>query len=189
MKELDTTTLESSSLEELAKELQSRYYESIYHFCGEAGEIALQLRAKEIDNAAPTEIYTVLCINFTRQLRRLQEQRIDSLIPYIVSLAEKQQSGHDCSNCANGCQINHTAQIALLQESHQFAKTQLHRLNNVVAPADTDAAYMDLYRLLRNKMFQIEKYLLESRFIEETILIPRIQLAQKAINIKSSPQY
>lgn len=186
MKELNTTTFENSSLEEIAKELSSRYYETICCFCNEASEIALQLRAKEIDNTAPTEIYTVLCMNFTRQLRRFQEQRIDTLVPYVISLAEKQQNGHNCNNCTNGCQVNHVAQLALLQESHQFAKTHLHRLNNVVVPADNDGAYMDLYRQLRNKMFQIEKYLLESRFIEETILIPKIQLAQKAINIKSS---
>ncbi len=172
------------SLGDVALMLQESYYKPLCTLCDEAGDIALQLRAREIDQPSVTEIYTVLCINFTKHLRQYQQQKIGSTIPYIFSLAEKQEEKHDCLNCNHNCQANHGLHVSFLIESHDFARTHLTRLNNVAVTPEGEPENAELYRQLRDKMYQIERYLLDNRFIEETVLIPGIQSAQKAINIR-----
>jgi len=184
MADNDIIRFKSSSIAELAGVLKERFYQKLLDICTEAAEIALQLRAKEIDGLQDTEPYTMLCVNFTKQLRQYQEQKLDTIVPYLISLSDKQQNNHDCGNCSHNCQINHGMQVAFLKESHEFAKVQLLRLNNLAVPLETKNVNDELYHALRDKMFLIERYLLESRFLEETILIPQVVSAQQAINVQ-----
>ncbi len=167
----------------LAEDLNHLYYARLKNLCEEASALALKLRAIEIGGTSNTEVYTVLCVNFTKHLRQYQEQKIETIVPYIVSLSEKEKSNHNCLNCTHQCQINHTMHVSFLKESHDFAKSHLQRLNNVAVTTDINDESAQLYQSLRIKMFLIESALIESCFLEETFLIPEILRLQKAINI------
>jgi hypothetical protein len=183
MKDQDLTLYKSGTLEQVASLLEEQLYAMLLQICTEADDIALQLRAREIEEGLNTEIYTGFCINFIKQLRHYQQEKIATIVPYLRSLSDKERNNHNCANCSHNCQVNHALQVAFIRESHEFAKTQLHRLNNLAVPVDSASESDGLYGLLRDKMFQIEKLLLESRFVEETILIPQVVSAQKAINV------
>lgn len=184
MKEQDIIRYKSIGIEQLAKELHDKYYTTILQLSDAAYTLALQLRVEEIDEPVTTDIYTVLCINFTRQLRQYQQQKISTVLPYIFSLSEKEKKNHNCVNCNHNCQVNHTMYIALLRESHEMLRPYLYRLHNV-SVATNNNIDDELHKSLKEKMFLIEQYLLESIFIEESILITQILAVQKAINVQT----
>ena len=182
--EQDITKFKEQGLDQLARSLNEAYYIPLLQLCEEASDIALKLCVKEIAGYPATEIYTVLCINFTKSLQQYHEQKRDSLVPYIFSLSEKEKNNHNCLNCAHNCQVNHAMHLSFIRESHDFIKSHLQRLSNVV-PVDDSTGENTLYQQLRDKMFLIEKVLLESRFLEETLLIPKVTDAQRAIKVQA----
>lgn len=174
---------ESMELGELADMLREQLYERLLEFCTEANDVALRLRVREIEKTQNTEIYTSFCLNFLKQLRDYQLEKISTIVPYLKSLSDKEKSNHNCANCAHSCQVQHSMQVVFLKESHDFERAQLYRLANLTLPLEALDEDMELYAALRSRMFHIEKHLLDSRFIEETILIPQVLSAQKAINV------
>ncbi len=188
MKGFDIILYRSLPLNGLADELNKGAYQQVLELCTGAINTAMQLRIREMTDMAPTEVYTTFCLNFTGQLKKYKEQKRNTLVPYIYSLSDKEKSHHNCAHCSHNCSIDHAFQISFLKESHEFARVQLYRLTNLVLPADTSETE-NLYYSLRSIMFEIEQHLVQLRFIEEMVLIPKILDAQRAINIKTIRNY
>ncbi len=105
-------------------------------------------------------------------------------MPYVRSLFEKAEEGHDCRNCtgSGSCTMQHDMQVAELKLAHIQLKDILNRLQIVALPLYSDTIYPDVYWVLRNNMALLENCLGVLFVLEETYLIPKVAEAQKNIH-------
>ncbi len=175
----------TEELKLLTERLNKSYYNAIIDLCKAAQKYALRLKELEVQQA--TSQYISLCSSLIEEIQSYINNKIEVLIPYVQSLYEKKEEGHDCKNCtgSGGCSMQHELQLNDLKQSQSQLKDILNRIQMVALPLYSETIYPDVYRLLRNHMALIENTLNELYSVEETRLIPRIIEAQKTINVRN----
>lgn len=170
----------NSDLEELAKRLDSDYYNALKVQCDTVTGLSRELLE---DGAHPsTNLYVSLATKLMEQVEELIVLRQEVILPYIKDLSTKKGEGHDCRNCAGGCHVAHNSHLFSLKDSHKRIKEILFRLQSVALPLYTDMNYPAGYKTLRNEMMIMDTVLTELFYLEEANLIPRVLEAQKAIH-------
>ncbi len=170
-------------LQELVEKLRSECYNPLELLCESAKKQAEKLDSLESQHA--TSQYTTLCNKVIAEIRQCLSTRKEIYLPYILELAQKATTNHDCSNCSGGCKVNHDMQLVELKASHNTIKSILYRLQMVSLPLYSETIYPDAYRVLRNHMALIENNLTELFFLEENYLISKVIEAQNIINAGS----
>lgn len=147
-----STSYETWTLNELADKLNTSFYQPIRELCEKA-------------IAAPPEPGSEAAIS---GILALMDNKQQSLLEYLKTLAEKSNSGHDCSNCSGNCDMGHAAHLMDIKESH----IAIHNHLAGIAPATMSADDIWLLKKLVACMLRIE----------EEILVPKIWGAQRRIN-------
>ena len=173
----------TGSVLDVINKLDKEYYDILEALAKQAGEYSYKLREK--DQQREAEIYTGLSGKLAEEVKHYVRMRKGRVLPYVLTLTEKDATGHDCTNCSGGCNVKHSAQLLEIEESHQHLRELLYRLNKVAPPIYTNTPFAELYQTLRNEMLIIDTTLTELFFLEESVLIPKIIEAQKKINARS----
>jgi len=170
----------SESLKQLSERLDKSFYDKINTLCGIALKYADKLKDLEVQKS--TSQYVTLCSRLINEVQKFIAIKKDHFLPYVQSLSEKEDGGHNCASCSGGCTVQHDLQLQELKQSLLQLKDVIYRVQMVALPLYSDSIYPDVYRLLRNHMALIENTLTELFSVEQTQLIPKIVDAQKNIN-------
>ena len=174
----------TEELKLLIERLSKSYYEVVLDLCLKAKKHASRLKELEVQQA--TSQYVTLCFNLIEEVQEFIKVRIETLIPYVASLSEKIEEGHDCKNCSGtgSCSVQHELHLSELRQSLVQLKDIMNRIQMLALPLYSETIYPDVYRLLRNHIALIENALNELYSVEETKLIPKIIETQKNINAR-----
>ncbi len=171
----------TETLQPLLDRLEKSHYNVVSSLCLAALKYADKLQELEARNT--TSQYVVLCHKLIEEIQVYINIKREHLVPYVRSIYEKEEEGHDCKNCSgSSCSAQHEMQLNELRQSHKQLKDIINRVQMVALPLYSETMYPDVYRLLRNHMALLENSLTELSLVEETRLIPRIIEAQKKIN-------
>lgn len=173
----------SAELEPLVKRLTADYYTKLQAMCSTAAAQAKKLKALEVQQ--PASHYLDLCSTLTTEVLDFIQLRTETMVPYILTLHSKNATGHDCTNCAGGCNMQHELKLMELKKSHAGLKDILNKLQMAALPLYSETLYPDAYRVLRNHMALIENGLMELYYAEEAYLIPKVGEAQMNINARN----
>jgi len=171
------------ALQPFTEQLDVTCYDVVKNLCEMTRKQAEKLNHLESHNQ--TSQYVLLCSKLTEEVSNFIKYRKEQLIPYIQKLYDKHETGHDCSNCKGGCNLQHSVWLLQIRESHGEIKDTLYRLQMAMLPLYSETIYPDEYRILRNQMALLENNLTELLFLEENYLLPKITEAQKNINARS----
>jgi hypothetical protein len=188
MNKLFSIQYKDVSLNELATRLDGDYYTIIETLCRETEKNISNLTALEVHQG--NSQYIQLCKKLLKEVLEYVSIRKMSFLPYVNRLAEKQKDGHDCSNCAGGCNLQHEMRLMELKESHHRIKDTLYNLEIASLPLYAETMFPDAYRVLRNQIALLENTMTELFFLEDSYLIPKVMDTQKIINAGSGiPAY
>jgi hypothetical protein len=171
------------ALQPFIKLLEKECYDPIDDLCIIAKKQASRLNELEIRHA--TSQYVSLCSKLIDEIQGYLLFRKEALIPYVLTLDEKDTTGHDCSKCTGNCSVQHETLMVELKNSHFKIKDTLYRLQMAVLPLYSETIYPDVYRVLRNQMALLENNLTEMYYYEENHLVAKIAEAQKNIHVRS----
>jgi hypothetical protein len=172
----------SADLHEIVQKLEELYYDQIEVYCGNVERTVASI---EVEEHAASTLYVSLCIKLVEKINHHIRLRKMITIPYVQQLHEKVLTGHDCSTCEDGCQINHKLKAGTVKETHVQIKEMLNRLQLLSKPLYTDYATPDSYRQLRNDIVLMDTKLTELFYVEDAVLLPRIIEAQRKIHVRS----
>lgn len=172
---------QEDALQNLLTYLEKEYYTPIEASCEKVEEYITELHEGDVHQEA--SLYTSLSKKLTGQVAQYIKMRRFGLLPYITELLEKEDNGHDCRSCSSSCSIRHGSQLVAVRESHQKIKETLYRVLSVATPTTySDTRHDTAHRHLREAMRHLNTMLAGVFFLEESLLIPKIQEAQKAIH-------
>src|SRR3984885_7896925 len=157
---------DTEGLQILMERLDKSYYDSIIGLCSIAKKYALRLQELEVQQA--TSQYVTVCNRLIEEIQHYISTKKEHFVPYVHLLDQKDSGGHDCSNCAGGCNLQHDMQLMDLKRSHMQLKDIVYRVQMVALPLYSETIYPDVYRVLRNNMALIENSLTELYSLEET---------------------
>jgi hypothetical protein len=169
------------SLHQLAEKLDIDYYNLIAALCKAASDKLTELKALDVNNV--TGEYLVVCERLLKQLNLGIHDRQNTLMPYLKTLHEKEATNHNCANCTGACDMQHSAHLIALKDSHDQITRLLYVLQTVELPMLANAPYHSLFQALNNEMKLIDAIICELLSVESTHLIPSIITSQKNINI------
>ena len=175
----------SEELRNLIEKLDRSNYDEIGRLCDSTKKQADKLQQLEVHQA--TSQYEVLCNRMIEEVQFYIKNKKENFVPYIHTLFEKDESGHDCRNCGStgSCGMRHEMQISEVIQSQIKLKDILNRLQMTSLPLYSETIYPDAYRILRNQMALLENRLTDVFFFEESYLLPKIVEAQKNIHVRS----
>ncbi len=172
---------EEAGLHQLISKLNQEYYEVLGRLCRTASDAASKLLGEHQHTS--TNLYASLSSKLVEHLEELVSLRQQLLVPYIKDLSTKKDQGHDCSNCAGGCGIQHKSQVLTLKDTHKHIKEILYRLHTVALPLYAEVPYPKTYCALRRDIVTIDTLLTKLFYLEEANLVPSVLEAQKLINV------
>jgi hypothetical protein len=112
------------------------------------------------------------------ELRAMIAWRIETLTPYLHALAGKAESGHNCTLCSGGCDMQHQLRLTELKEGHKCFMNALADATTLqpLGWLATAEAPLPAVRGLR-----IIATAIEMIHTERTHLVPLIHKARKDI--------
>jgi len=166
------------NLKDLIDLLKKDYYEIITVSCNHIHNLA-----NNMEQATETTAnnYISMCARLAEDIRNDIHMSEVIIPPYVYELHEKTSSSHDCATCSGKCHLNHSLQMKGIQAAHEKVREQLQRIGQM-AQQEEDQSETPPVKLLRNEINCLDTILAELLFLEEAILIPKIQEAQTAIN-------
>lgn len=170
-------------LHQLAEQLDIDYYNVLAALCKVALEKLQALQGLDVNNVVAE--YSGICDRLLKQLKLSMNDRQNALIPYLKSLHEKESTNHNCANCTGTCDMQHSAHLIALKDSHQQISNLLYALQAVQLPSMQNAPYHNLFQSLSNEMKLVDTILCELLSIESANLLPSIITSQKNINVVS----
>jgi len=175
---------DNEGLQEFTDRLDRSHYYLINALCVSAKKYALQLEQLEMHKA--TSQYVTLCNRLIQEILHFVTIRKEYFVPYLLSLSEKNEDGHDCKNCTGTatCSAQHDLHLAELKQSHKQLKATIYQVQMAALPLYAETIYPDVYRLLRNHMALIGSSLTDLYTAEEIQLIPKVIEAQRNINAR-----
>ena len=177
-----------ANLTEIIRQLNKEYFDEIEAHCNKATDYAFKLKVDALTgktgNSSTTDIYVNMCLGFLQDVKLSINERRDNIIPYLNELAEKVNTGHDCSQCSTGCTIKHNNKVPFIQASQVRTKEMLTTLERIAVPVYDNISDSELYELLRKEMVIIQTAVIEMFYIEESVLIPKILEEQKTIHVR-----
>jgi len=126
-------------------------------------------------------LYTTLSKKLTDQVGEYMRLRHLALVPYLQELAAKKDTGHDCRSCASSCGMRHTEQMDGIREAHTKIRTTLGLLSSIETPMAHESLHGPAYRQLHDEIDEIDTLLTALFNLENTMLLPKMAEAQKAI--------
>ena len=179
-----TTSPSNDGLEPFIEKLEKSHYDIIISLCETAKKQAQKLRDLEVQKT--TSQYVILCNKLIEEIQQYIGVKKEHLLPYLKTLSEKSNIGHDCQSCTGtgSCGLQHDMQLSELKDSHNQLNDIIYRLQMVALPLYSESIYPDVYRILRNQMALLENSLAELFFQEENYLIPKVTEAQKKIHVR-----
>ena len=168
-------------LSEFTEKLRVEYYESIGRLCADVRDQVDKI--KRIDATGMNHGYLQQCQSVLDKITSALNERRERFVPYLVSLADKVASDHNCTNCSGGCKLNHDVHLFDLSAAIKALKTTQSDLQLLSLPLYGETLFPDQYRVLRNLLALIESDIVELFFLEKNYLIPKVTEAQKAINV------
>ena len=171
----------SFALQSLMAYLEKEYYAPIGQMCGRIVACTTEIHQPDVHPSAPL-IYASQSKKLAEQVGRYIRLRRRSLLPYLNELAEKEDNGHDCRNCATSCTIRHSTQLADIQDAHRQIRETMDQLRSITPPAPDELRHQYGEAMLRKEIAVLDEQLSELLYLEETALIPKITEAQKSIH-------
>jgi hypothetical protein len=170
-------------LKGLAERLKTDYYDQIAEACRDIDQSAGIVK-KTADRSGEQMLYVSLCSKLTEELREGIHIYQVEIVPYILDLCEKRENKHDCSLCNGGCKSGHSIKLATIKATHQKIKEIIYRINQLDQSEGLHSCKdEDNCTALRNKVLLLDSTITELFYLEEAILIPKIQEAQSNINV------
>ena len=177
-------TVNGNGLQPIVSKLEQKHYPAINSLCDTIVKQANRVRELEVNQSASQ--YVTSCIKVAAEIQLYIKTRVEHLVPYLYSLSEKYNTGHDCSGCSGGaCSLQHEMQYVEMKQAHDHLKDILSSLSVVSLPLYSETIYPGVYRVLRNYMAITESNLTELFSYEESQLIPGVAEAQQHINVRS----
>lgn len=172
-------------LKSLAERLKKDYYDQIIDSCINISRQASILKTTT-ESTNSQALYYSLCIKLTEEIREEIRVYQTEIVPYIHELYEKKETNHDCSGCAGSCKLNHNIKLTAIKSAHQKIKEIIYRINQLDKSADIEVCENNPgCKVLHNEIQQLDVMITELFYLEEAILIPKIQEAQSNINALS----
>ena len=156
----------------MTDKINRQYYEPILSLCEEAIQDAIAI-TKNGDSQSPAKIYTNFCMNLLFSIKHDIAGRQNIMLPRMISLYEKEKTGHDCATCDGNCKVNRV-DVNALSEANTVIVDSLCRLHKLAIPAYMFTQQIDAYKELRYKMLSLNTALLELFFIEESVLFTAV---------------
>lgn len=169
----------SYTLNELITMLDNRYYQPLEVLGVNAGKYADELLEGEEQTWG---LFAASCNTILQNIKKHIFYRRGRLVTYVYQLAEKQQSGHDCSACSGKCSIGHSTNLESLTLSHKEVGKVLLDINQFVYQTAGDQNFSPVFRVLRNELGAIDTLLTEMYYLEEICLVPALVNAKNSIN-------
>ena len=181
----NTNPVNGDGLQAFVEKLDELHYDEINALCYIAKKQLLKVQKLEEPNAPSQYIKSLEGLN--EEVEQYIKVKKEYLVPYIHSLFEKNETGHDCRNCtgSGSCNIQHEMQLTELKQSHIQLKDLIYRLQMLGLPPYSETSLVPSYNILRNQMAIIESCLSEVFRIEEIYLIPKVAEAQKNIHARA----
>jgi len=156
-------------------------YEIILMLC-EAADKEVSTLKHAIREPSSTE-FILYCENLVKEARDFVKNKRTHLLPYLVTLTEKDEDGHDCRNCGSGgaCNLKHDLQMREIKESQIQLKDLLDKLYPATQPIYGHSIYAKYYGQLTHQMSLLEKNLNDLLQIEKMYIVPKIKETQKNI--------
>jgi hypothetical protein len=160
--------------------LEKNFYGPLEKSCQRLMELGISL--KEEDTDSQLSVYSSLFLSFATQLTHLCEDRRSVTIPYLLDIAEKATTRHDCLNCSADCDAEHDAQINRIEKDQYHIRDMFSRLQKIAPPLYSEENLPESYLILRKELIRTNSIIFELFYIEESTLIPVILETQKKIN-------
>ena len=165
-------------LSELANELHGNYYEALSAINNNIYERCESLKIKRLSQ--DSMLFVSLCYHLADDVQDYLTYRQNTLYSYLLELANKERTEHNCHNCSGRCDIEHTAQLLHFTASLEEIKKTLYVIKTTILKEDrsTDVELKTLHNLVA----KLEDNLNELLQIEEQYLLPEIRRAQNKIH-------
>lgn len=173
--------IEHISLRTLKEQINRDYYELIKILSRHIKEYAEYIKRKQ--HVANSQVIANLCEELVCNVQNFINNRINTYLPYLDELTEKEATGHDCSNCSGRCDVQHSIKLLDFTASLNEIKNTFQQLK-VSALKEYKEYNRDL-KILIDEIMLLDASLNELFHIEEERLLPGIKSAQKNIHARS----
>jgi hypothetical protein len=113
------------------------------------------------------------------------DERRAVFLPYITELAEKQETGHNCTHCSGRCDMRHTLRLLELTGTQQKLLNTADYIKQELLFLYDNEELKGSLRWLNNELTLIDSLLREVLTCEEQSLVPQIKEAHRKINAHS----
>jgi hypothetical protein len=177
------STYQKEDLLELVGRIDRDYYEVIDELCRHAAIHASE--AENIQNNQSTILFLDLCKKLIEEINQQVKMRRETFIPYVHQLLKKASTNHTSFEYDYSQSIEQNKKLKLVIDSHETIKELLFRIQQLAKPLYLETIQSISYKILRNEMMIIDTALSELFYIEEVILIPKINEVQHQFNANS----
>lgn len=175
MSEIFYSELENMSLGKLFQVLSDDYSQIAEAFCN-----SLLQDTRNLVDAQYLE-YTETCNAIAERIKDYLVLRTDVLRPYVLELQQKNETGHNCLQCAGKCHVQHQLQIANAIYTTREIKQMLSNAFEIFPIPENIKQDLN-YRKQRLALMRLDKAITELIYMEEVHLLPAILNAQTNIN-------
>ena len=133
----------------------------------------------------PLEIagYGQACHQLIQELNQYFRLHRLVLVPYINDLVEKEDNGHDCRNCSNGCAVKHASQVLNIRDAHDRLEKALAAEAAASVTLNNAGVLSDPFLLLHQDIKTMVTETSEMIFLEKSVLIPMVLDLQRKIGV------
>jgi len=169
------------SLRTLKERINKDYYELINILSRHIREYSEYIKRKQ--HEANSYVIANLCEELTSHVQDYINSRVNTYLPYIDELTEKELSGHNCNNCSEICNVQHSVKLLDFRTSLSKVKSTFQQLKVNVLKEYKE--YSRDLKILIDEIMLLDALLNELFHIEEEHLLPGIMNAQTNIHARN----
>lgn len=173
--------IEHISLKTLKEQIHKDYYELIKILSRHIREYSEYIKHKQ--HIANSLVVANLCEELVSNVQNYINNRINTYLPYLDELTEKEATGHNCSNCSGRCDAQHSIKLLDFTASLNEIKSTFQHLK--VSVLKEYKEYNRDLKILIDEIMLLDALLNELFHIEEDRLLPGIKSAQMNIHARS----
>jgi len=173
--------MEHMSLHALKEGINKDYYELIKLISKHIKEYSEYIKLKQHEPYSQT--IAKQCEALADMAHTYVTNRINTYLPYLDELTDKEATGHDCATCSGRCDAQHSIKLLEFTASLNEIKKTFRQLKTSVLQEYKE--HSRALKILIDEIILLDDIINELFCIEEEQLLPGIKSAQNNIHARS----